>query len=745
MPGPSVTDLPDWKRAQALLDADPARLPGIDAFIDAATVALDREASGDDPVAAGMDRLLLAVGFLLRDRRDGDSRGTAGEDEARGDRAAAAHSLAEAAERIPADHPAAGTVVEVLGAVLDGERPLCGPVADVSEVFARYADEIRPAQVVVTAIGALCRAVLALRRGEAPDRDALRRAVQAVPADSPWHPVLSTAAAHARLASAVNAGDHAAVRDAARAIDGSPLASLLVAVVSDDAAALRAALDGLAGVASPRLAVVAGAARLLLADRTGPQGGGAAEDDLATAIAQLSAGAEKLDDSRDPGLRTRSWWRLAAAYRRRGAAGDAERSRAAGCRALGGAGQDADRAARFASWMLAEGRATEAFTALEAAATAPLPGTGFGSLAGDVAAVLLGSASVLLGSAAPAGPAAPVYTREEVAGALRELGAAALLYLHPTADSTRTVGVLCLDPATDRLDVVANVPVTDPLESDDPSWPAIVDRWASRPDTTAARPRVLVAATGELAGIALPAVRTGSGRHLPEDVVVSCVASGGEVVRLAGRPVPAVGEEPVFVVNTAGDREAELADVQILRRLFYPRSVCLGRATEPVDGAGTREDVLARLPGASLVHLACGVRPATGTPGFQLAGGDGLDAATLRALPTANRGGLAVIAESAQGAFAALSGPLLDAGFSGVIGWVRPVDPRFAALTLFMLHGMLVDHRLAPAEAVNAVQRWMLDTDRVVPAYLPATHATLIQSADLQSPSLWAALAYRGR
>jgi hypothetical protein len=732
--------LPDGVRTQTLshlarvvtrryAHGDRAWPSGLDGFISAANAAVGRENPAGGPITAGMALFLRAVGFLLRDRRDGDASRTAGEDKTGGDRAAAARHLAEAARRIPPDHPAAGIVVEMVGAVLDSERPLSGPVADVSEIFAGYAAEIRPAQVVVTAIGTLCRTVLALRRGEVPDRDALPHAVQAVPVNCPWHPVLATAATHATLAWAVRAGDLAAARDAARAIGESPLAALLVALVSDDVGGLRAALDRLAEVPSPRLTAVAGAARLLLADRTA----GTGDADLDAAIAQLAHGAGELDDVHDPELRTRSWWRLAAAYRQRGAAGDGERSREAGCRALLGGGQDAAPAARFAGWMLAEGRAAEAFTALEVAGTAPAPSTGLGSLAGDIAAVLLGIG-------APAGPAAPTYTREEVAGALRELGAAAVLYLHPTADSTRTVGVLCLDTTTDRLDVVANVPVTDPVESDDPSWPAIVDRWANRGDRSAGRPWVMVAATGELTGIALPAVRTGSGHRLAEDVVISHVGSGSELVRLARRPVRPVGEEPVFVVNPTGDRDPETADMLVVRRLFYPRSVCLGRATEPVDGAGTREEVLARLPDASLVHLACGVTPA----GFQLAGGDRLDAATLRALPTANRGGLAIIAESTRGAFAALSGPLLDAGFSGVIGWLRPVDPRFAALALFMVHDMLVDQRFAPAYAVSAAQRWMLDTCRVVPTYLPAVHATIVETTDLRGPSLWA-LAYRGR
>jgi hypothetical protein len=91
-----------------------------------------------------------------------------------------------------------------------------------------------------------------------------------------------------------------------------------------------------------------------------------------------------------------------------------------------------------------------------------------------------------------------------------------------------------------------------------------------------------------------------------------------------------------------------------------------------------------------------------------------------------------------------LAGALLAAGFSGVVGWLRPVDPGFAALALFMVHLMLVDHGLPPALAVSAVQRWMLDPNRAAPSHLPAGHAKTVQTVDLTRPSLWAALTYRG-
>jgi hypothetical protein len=274
--------------------------------------------------------------------------------------------------------------------------------------------------------------------------------------------------------------------------------------------------------------------------------------------------------------------------------------------------------------------------------------------------------------------------------------------------------------------VLANVPVSDPLTSDDPSWSAILGRWSGG--------SLLVAATGNLRRIGLPAVRTGDGRRLVQDVSVSYVSSGSEVIDLAQRTAVPVGKAPLFVVNPRGDRDAEMADVLALRRLFYPRSVCVGHALESVDGSGTRQDVLSLLPGASLVHLACGMR---GTE-LQLAGEEVLDVAMARG------GGLVILAEPDSDGFGSTAESFLGVGFSGVIGWQWSVPSSFAALALFMTHLMLVDHQSPPAIAVAAVQQWMLDPDRNLPLVLPGAHRRTVETTDLTRPALWAALAYHG-
>jgi CHAT domain-containing protein len=699
---------PVWEQARLLLAAEPERAAAgdLDAYVGAAANAVDAE-PGSDPVEAGLDRLLSAVGLCLRERRDGS--GWAEDLNGAGYRTAAELLLA-AGNRIPAGHPAAAVVVESVGGLLDQKRPLSGAVTEIAGPLGEYASEVPAGTAIVTALGDLCRAIAALTTGAEIDPAPLATAVVAVPADHAWYGVLTTAVEQVQLAAAVRSGAPIAVET-----DPDGLAPMLDALLRDDTEALRVAVDASRRTARPpRVAAVLGAGYLELAARAPVQ----ERDDLAVAIELLSASAEALD-SADERLRTHTWWRLAQAYRRRGASTDAEWSRDAGLEALGGGDLDLRSAARFAGWMLADRRPAEAYTALEMAAAGTGRPAAANPLAEDVLNVILGIAP---GAARP--PDVPGWI--EVGAAVRKAGASALLYLHPTDDAGRTAGVLCLDSGTGRLDVLANVPVTDPLTSDDPGWSAIVSRWSGG--------SLLIAATGDLHRIALPAVLVGEGRRLAQDVSLAHVSSGAQVIDLAQRGTAPVGKAPLFVVNPRRDRDAEMADALVLQRLFYPRSTCLGHALEPVEGSGTREDLLARLPSASLVHLACGLNGRQ----LELTGGEVLD------LTMARGSGLVILTECGTEGLRPSAEAFLGTGFSGVIGWQWPVPASFAALALFMTHLLLVDHQLPPARAVATAQQWMLDPGRDLPPVLPEAHRRTVETTDLTRPALWAALAYAG-
>jgi hypothetical protein len=216
------------------------------------------------------------------------------------------------------------------------------------------------------------------------------------------------------------------------------------------------------------------------------------------------------------------------------------------------------------------------------------------------------------------------------------------------------------------------------------------------------------------------------------DATVSCVASLGQLAELARRDVPAVVTgDAVFVVNPRGDREAAMVPAMLLRRTFYPGSTGLGRLIEDVGGAGTAEQVRARL-GASLLHLDCGV---TAEGALELADGTELSLESL----TEVGAGLAILP---PGCFLPLADRLVQAGFSGVVGWGREVTEEVAAVLVYVLHSELADGGRTPAEAVAEVRRWIAAPDPSVLPTLLAGHADKLANLSADGGAV---MIYRGR
>ncbi|GAA2634568.1 hypothetical protein GCM10010399_78990 [Dactylosporangium fulvum] len=313
-------------------------------------------------------------------------------------------------------------------------------------------------------------------------------------------------------------------------------------------------------------------------------------------------------------------------------------------------------ARRGAGVLLAQGRAAEAFAVLEAAAAE-----------------------------------GPVASVDEVAAAVRAVGADALVHQHPIGDPQGRAGVLLV-----TADGLRDLGTPDPAAVVGTVLAAVGDG-----------PRRLLVAAADVPDRLLWAEATA-----PE-LVVSFVSSGRQVVTLTGRRPPAVTDAVVFVANPLGDRDTATVEAMVLRRIFHPHSIGLGHTVEQIDGPGTAADVLARLPGTSLLHLGCGI-----TDSLQLAGPSRLTPEEIR---DAGSGGLVVLpADSAgQPGTEALAAAFLDAGMTGVVGWLRPVPAPAASAMMFMLHTKLVDEGLDPAAAVHAVRQWTRDPHRAVPPHLP--------------------------
>jgi hypothetical protein len=232
------------------------------------------------------------------------------------------------------------------------------------------------------------------------------------------------------------------------------------------------------------------------------------------------------------------------------------------------------------------------------------------------------------------------------------------------------------------------------------------------------------------------------GEPLPDwDVTASYVSSARQAIEVAGRRPTEVTDKPVFVVDPGGRPDA----VELVRQAFYPGSTLLG--PPGADAAATPAEVRARL-GASMLHVECGI---TESGALKLTGPEELtpaaivswDGGSLAGGASPARGGLAVLPPAAGG-FVPLADALLAAGFTGVVGWLRPVPPPVAALMVFVLHAELVRGGLPPAMAVRTVRDWMRDKRRGTLDYLPEPHAVTVERRDLTDPRYWTALVHRG-
>jgi hypothetical protein len=217
-----------------------------------------------------------------------------------------------------------------------------------------------------------------------------------------------------------------------------------------------------------------------------------------------------------------------------------------------------------------------------------------------------------------------------------------------------------------------------------------------------------------------------------DDLIVSYVASLAQLVDLSGRPVRPVTERPVFLSNPRGDREWASVEAMLVRRTSYPCSRGLGQLIENADGRGTPEEVRAAVLDASLLHVGCGI---SASGALELADGTELSFTEIVGV----QGGLAVLP---PGHFLPLADDLLAAGFTGVIGWRRPVSEVTAALAMFVLHIELADRGRPPAEAVQEVRRWFRQPDR---AMLPRLLAGRADQLDHLDKAEWMSLVLRGR
>ncbi|MGW5645392.1 CHAT domain-containing protein [Saccharopolyspora sp. NPDC003762] len=278
--------------------------------------------------------------------------------------------------------------------------------------------------------------------------------------------------------------------------------------------------------------------------------------------------------------------------------------------------------------------------------------------------------------------------------------------------------------------------------------------WLDDPGT----PRIVLVPTGKFTVVPWHAARrrapAGDIRYACQDVVIAYAASARQFVEAARRHPRPWPHKPVLV------RTPELHwtrhELGHIHDAHYPDGSYLGRPGPRRRSVPTPEDVLAALPGASLLHLSCHADQAEIPVESALRLGAG------RALPVRDilrqhresgpHAALVVLAACASDLtirahdeVLTLATAFLAAGASGVVGTKWEIDDLATAMFMIVFHHHLNTSHPDPAEALRAAQLWMLDPNRRPIPRAPAELTEHFAEIDPTPPMHWAAFTYHGR
>jgi hypothetical protein len=387
----------------------------------------------------------------------------------------------------------------------------------------------------------------------------------------------------------------------------------------------------------------------------------------------------------------------------------------------------------------------------------------------------------------------------EIAAALRETGADALVYLIP--GNAQHPGRAVLVNAEARIAAVP-LPLLDTAEGGEVArylavhqqvpaepgpdqdfalsrwrdelaelvrwaWPAVVDpvlgeiaSWRL-PRT----PHVVLVPCGSLGVVPWHAARddsTGSQRFALQRTVFSYAASARQLCDVARRPVREPDEDAVVVADPSGQLLGTAREARYLFEHCYPDGMYFGLLPDEIvdDGTGTPEELLAQLPGprsagASMLHLAChaatGANPAESY--VELADREELTVERLLEhsgnRPADAPGGLVVLAacrsdltDRDHDEALTLATAFLASGAASVVGTRWAVDDTSSVVLMCLFHRYLTVDRLRPAHALRAAQLWALDPHRVLPPDIAAVLGGIRTDVPLTT---WAAYTHQGR
>ncbi|MEV0701505.1 CHAT domain-containing protein [Saccharopolyspora sp. NPDC050389] len=277
--------------------------------------------------------------------------------------------------------------------------------------------------------------------------------------------------------------------------------------------------------------------------------------------------------------------------------------------------------------------------------------------------------------------------------------------------------------------------------------------------------RIVLVPAGKLGTVPWHAARRrvpgGKVRYVCQDAVICYAASARQFVEAGRRETRSWASEPALV------RTPELHfsrhELGHIYETHYKHGTYLGKPSDPRRRRQRREtpkpaEVLALLPTASLLHLACHAT-STDLPiesALLLGSGEVLPVQDIlrqaRDRPRDAAGALVVLAACASDLtdrqhdeVLTLSTAFLAAGAACVVGTRWEVQDLPTAMFMIVFHHYLNAGYADPASALRAAQLWMLEPRRRPLPGLPEELALFFADIDPAELAHWAGFTYQGR
>ncbi|GIF06846.1 CHAT domain-containing protein [Actinoplanes siamensis] len=284
-------------------------------------------------------------------------------------------------------------------------------------------------------------------------------------------------------------------------------------------------------------------------------------------------------------------------------------------------------------------------------------------------------------------------------------------------------------------------------------------------------PRIVLVPMGDLARVPWQAARRPDGRYVVEQAALSQTASARMLCdSAAAEPVRITSGGLVLADPDTGGRAPGLPSARLeayaIHQSFYPGAGYVGRrpdGTVSRSGAGTPDDVRSwlRADGAhagTMLHLASHGTIETAGDGASsrliLAGGDLTADELIGIMAEADRHPVALVVLAACHTGRSIHGydeayslgtMFLAAGARSVLSTQWSVPDQETSLLMYLFHHYLTTERRAPWDALRQAQMWMLDPDRQPPRHMPLPLRRMLDDTEPARVVAWAGFVHWGQ